>query len=133
MTGGGPELAARRRATTVGNFRSLEATRSFDTVADADAVPAFVEARLAQGAEYLKIVIDDGATAGLRLPALAPDVVAALLEAAHTAGLRTIRHTVTARDAAIALDAGIDGLAHVRSAAGASVEADSLRHTTCSW
>lgn len=92
---------------------------SFDTVNDPGAARAFLEARLEQGADYLKIVIDDGATAGLELPALRLDVVAALVDAAHAAGLRTIGHAVTAREAAIALDAGIDGLAHVWPDAGA--------------
>jgi imidazolonepropionase-like amidohydrolase len=91
----------------------------FDAISDPGEARAFVEARLAQGVDYLKIVIDDGATAGLDLPALRGDVVAALVDAAHAAGLRTIGHAVTAREAAVALDAGIDGLAHVWSDAGA--------------
>lgn len=102
------------------------ADAGFDTIDDAGAARAFVEARLAQGADYLKIVVDDGATAGLELPALTGDVVAALVEAAHAAGLRTIGHAVTAREAAIALDAGIDGLAHVWSDAVADAATERL-------
>jgi imidazolonepropionase-like amidohydrolase len=98
----------------------------FDTIGDPGAARAFVEARLAQGVDYLKIVIDDGVTAGLELPALRFEVVAALVEAAHAAGLRTIGHAVTAREVAVALDAGIDGLAHVWSDAGADEATDRL-------
>jgi imidazolonepropionase-like amidohydrolase len=90
-----------------------DAVGPFDTIADAGQAKAFVEARLAEGIDYLKIVIDNGETAGLDLPALGPDVVAALVEAGHAAGLTTIAHVATAGDATIALDAGIDGLAHV--------------------
>lgn len=95
-----------------------DAVGSFDTVADASHAERFVEARLAEGVDYLKIVIDDGAVHGAQLPALTPDIVAALVEAAHAAGLRTIAHAMTAREVTIALDAGVDGLAHVYSDAG---------------
>jgi imidazolonepropionase-like amidohydrolase len=50
---------------------------------------------------------------GQRIPILAPDVVTALVAAGHDAGLTTIAHVATARDARVALDAGIDGLAHI--------------------
>ncbi|MFI7448947.1 amidohydrolase family protein [Nonomuraea sp. NPDC049714] len=90
-----------------------DAVGPFATIAEADQAKAFVAARLAEGIDYLKIVIDNGETAGLDLPVLSPDVVAALVEAGHAAGLTTIAHVATAGDATIALNAGIDGLAHV--------------------
>ncbi|GII95867.1 hypothetical protein [Sinosporangium siamense] len=90
-----------------------DAVGPFETVADVGQAKAFVEARLAEGSEYLNIVVDNGCTAGLDLPVMAPDVVAALVEAGHAAGLTTIAHVATARDIVVALDAGIDGLAHV--------------------
>ncbi|MFE3450752.1 amidohydrolase family protein [Nonomuraea sp. NPDC059194] len=90
-----------------------DAAGPFDTVADAGQAKAFVEARLAEGADYLKIVVDSGHVGGLDLPVLSPSTVAALVEAGHAAGLLTIAHAVTTRDALVALDAGIDGLAHV--------------------
>ncbi|WP_182902869.1 amidohydrolase family protein [Microbispora sp. H10830] len=90
-----------------------DAVGPFDTIADAGEAEAFVEARLAEGADYLKIVIDDGSTAGLDLPVLSPGVVAALVEAGHAAGLMAVAHIATAREAAIALDSGVDALTHV--------------------
>jgi imidazolonepropionase-like amidohydrolase len=90
-----------------------DAVGPFDTVADDSQVEAFVEARLAEGIDYLKIVIDSGTVLGAELPVLAPDTVAALVTAAHANGLRAIAHAVTANDASIAVDAGIDRLAHV--------------------
>lgn len=90
-----------------------DAVGPFDTVAEAGQAKAFVEARLAEGIDYLKIVIDDGGTAGLKLPVMGPEVVAALVEAGHAAGLKTIAHVATAHDTVVALDAGVDGLAHV--------------------
>ncbi|GAA3124561.1 amidohydrolase family protein [Planomonospora alba] len=98
--------------------RMGDAAGPFDTIADPGRAEAFVEARLAEGSDYLKIVIDDGGTAGLSLPALDGRTVTALVEAAHAAGLRAIAHAVTVRDALVALDAGVDGLAHVVADAG---------------
>ncbi|WP_188190004.1 amidohydrolase family protein [Nonomuraea sp. SYSU D8015] len=99
-------------------LKALGSDRGLDTVADADQAKAFVEARLAEGADYLKIAVDDGAAAGMELPALSPELAAVLVEAAHAAGLRVVAHTVTAREALIALDAGADGLAHLYTDAG---------------
>ncbi|SEF79304.1 Imidazolonepropionase [Nonomuraea solani] len=96
-------------------LRSLGADGGLDTVADSGEAKAFVEARLDEGADYLKIAIDDGAVSGMKLPALTPDLAAVLVEAGHAAGLRVIAHTVTAREALLALDAGVDGLAHLYS------------------
>lgn len=93
---------------------SGDAVGPFDTVASADQSKAFVAARLAEGSDYLKVVVDDGAD----LPALAPDVVSALVEAGHAAGLTVIVHALTAAEVEIALDAGVDGLAHVWVDAG---------------
>ncbi|MFD0888752.1 hypothetical protein ACFQ08_29800, partial [Streptosporangium algeriense] len=90
-----------------------DAIGPFDTIAEAGQAKAFVEARLSEGADYLKIVIDDGCTAGLNLPVMEPEVVAALVEAGHAAGLKSIAHVATAHDTLVALEAGIDGLAHV--------------------
>ncbi|MFG3417923.1 amidohydrolase family protein [Micromonospora sp. NPDC048063] len=95
-----------------------DAAGPFPTVAKvADAAP-FVAARVAEGADYIKIVVDDGAMHGADLPVLAPDVVSALVEAAHAAGLTVIAHAITTREVTIALDGGVDGLAHVYADAG---------------
>jgi imidazolonepropionase-like amidohydrolase len=87
----------------------------FDTVADADEAEAFVAHRVAEGSDYLKIVLDEGVVSGKPLPTLGPDTAAALVDAGRAAGLRTIAHAITWRDVEIALDAGVDGLAHVFS------------------
>ncbi|MFF5260024.1 amidohydrolase family protein [Actinomadura viridis] len=90
----------------------IDAT-AIDVVSDPAHAPAFVAARLAEGADYLKIVIDDGAVHGADLPVMTPEIAAALAAAGHEAGLRVIAHAITAAEATIALDAGVDGLAHV--------------------
>lgn len=90
-----------------------DAVGDFPTVAGPGDAEPFVAARVAEGIDYLKVVIDNGTTAGGDIPVLTPDTVAALVEAAHAAGLRVIAHAASAADAKTAVDAGVDGLAHV--------------------
>ncbi|AVH22658.1 amidohydrolase family protein [Nocardia cyriacigeorgica] len=85
----------------------------FDTISGPEQAADFVQARLAEGADYLKIVIDDGAVHGTGLPVLSPQTAQALAAHAHDAGLKVIAHAITEHEVAIALDAGVDGLAHV--------------------
>lgn len=85
----------------------------FPTVAGLDQVESFVADRVAEGADYLKIILEDGSTFGIQSPRLAPEVVRALVEAAHTAGLRTVAHVSTRADADLAIESGVDGLAHL--------------------
>ncbi|MFF0483893.1 amidohydrolase family protein [Streptomyces sp. NPDC004435] len=96
-----------------------DAVGPFDTISRPEDAPAFVAARVREGSDYLKIVIDDGSTAGGPLPVLGADTAAALVAAARDAGLRTIAHAATAGEAATALAAGVDGLAHAWWAGGA--------------
>lgn len=108
--GGHPTQLLAALAGTVLN--GLDAA-AIDFVSDPAQAPAFVQARLAEGADYLKIVIDDGAVHGADLPVMTADIAAALSAAAHEAGLRVIAHAITASEVEIALEAGVDGLAHV--------------------
>ncbi|MEV0230577.1 amidohydrolase family protein [Nonomuraea sp. NPDC050786] len=108
--GGHPtQLLAALAGTVLDGFDAA----AIDFVSDPAQAPAFVEARLAEGADYLKIVIDDGAVHGADLPVMTADIAAALAAAAHEAGLRVIAHAITASEVEIALEAGVDGLAHV--------------------
>lgn len=90
-----------------------DAVGDFDTVASPGDAAGFVAARVTDGVDYLKVIVDHGTTAGAEIPALAPETVAALASAGHDAGLLVIAHAASAADAIIALDAGVDGLAHV--------------------
>ncbi|TDC19506.1 amidohydrolase [Streptomyces sp. 8K308] len=94
----------------------------FDTVADPGEAEGFVADRVAEGADYLKIVIDGRVESGTPLPVLSPDTVAALVRAGRAAGLRAIAHAITLREVEVALDAGVDGLAHVYRDTGAEAE-----------
>ncbi|MEU6795057.1 amidohydrolase family protein [Nonomuraea wenchangensis] len=112
--GGHPtQLLAALAGTVLDGLDAPEIDPEIEFVSDPAQAPAFVRARLAEGADYLKIVIDDGKVHGADLPVMTPDVAAALTEAAHDAGLRVVAHAITAAEVQIALDADVDGLAHV--------------------
>ncbi|MGW4896866.1 amidohydrolase family protein [Kitasatospora sp. NPDC004240] len=113
--GGHPtQLLAALAGSGVGGLDGIDPT-AIDSVSDPARATEFVRARLAEGADYLKIVIDDGTVHGADLPVMSPDVARALTAAAHDAGLRVVAHAITASEVEIALDAGVDGLAHVWS------------------
>ncbi|MEU2954843.1 amidohydrolase family protein [Streptomyces xanthochromogenes] len=84
----------------------------FPTVGGPDGADAFVAARVAEGADHLKIFIEDGTAIGKPLPLMSPQTVTALIRAAHERGLRTVAHTLTRDAACQAVACGIDGLAH---------------------
>lgn len=83
------------------------------TLTGPDQATAFVANRLAEGTDYLKIVLDDGAAFGRTIPTLGIDTVRALVAAAHARGLKAVVHVSSQREASAAIEAGADGLAHV--------------------
>ncbi|MGY1711909.1 amidohydrolase family protein [Geodermatophilus sp. SYSU D00758] len=85
----------------------------FPTVGGPEEAAAFVAARVAEGSDHLKVVLEDGTTTGRPVPCLDGDTVRALVRAAHERGLRAVAHTLTRAHALLALDAGVDGLAHL--------------------
>lgn len=74
---------------------------------------AFVEGRLAEGADYIKIMVEDGAAFGTSLPVVPPEVVAAAVEAAHRRGVLALVHTLSATATRVAVEAGADGVTHL--------------------
>ncbi|MEZ4429927.1 MAG: hypothetical protein R3A51_19795, partial [Nannocystaceae bacterium] len=83
------------------------------TLTRADEAAAFVDARIAEGSDYLKIVYDDGAAYGISFESLTPPVVAALVAQSHARDKLAVVHIGAEQGAVDALRAGADGLAHV--------------------
>lgn len=78
-----------------------------------EAAQAWVDARLAEGSDWIKIVIEGGRTWGQPIPTLDAATVAALVDAAHARDVLAVAH-VSTRDAAdMAVNAGVDGLVHL--------------------
>ena len=74
---------------------------------------AFVDARIAEGSDYIKIIYDDGSTYGLHFPTLSPETMKAVIAAAHKSGKLAVVHIGSLADAREAIADGADGLAHL--------------------
>jgi imidazolonepropionase-like amidohydrolase len=73
-------------------------------VADPDQAKAYVDQRVAEGVDYIKIIVDP--------PGFDLATVAALVDAAHAHGLRTIAHAASREAVLLAQTAGVDVLTH---------------------
>ncbi|HEX9939219.1 MAG TPA: hypothetical protein VGB15_18900, partial [Longimicrobium sp.] len=83
------------------------------TLTSPDSAQAFVDARIAEGSDFIKLVYDDGHAYGMRLPTLTPEVMRAAITAAHRRGKLAVVHPGGLVGARAAMDAGADGLVHL--------------------
>jgi imidazolonepropionase-like amidohydrolase len=83
------------------------------TLTQPDEAQAWVDARIAEGSDYIKIVSEDGAAYTLKLPGLDGTTIAAVIKAAHNRGKAAVVHVSTQDRARAALEAGADGLVHI--------------------
>jgi len=74
---------------------------------------AFVDARIAEGSDYIKLIYDDGKAYGTTFPTLTQDDLRALIAAAHKRHKLTVVHIGSLAGARGAIEAGADGLAHL--------------------
>ena len=83
---------------------------TLSSVADAQ---SFVDARIAEGSDYIKIIYDDGSAYGISFPTLTKEELAAVIVAAHKRHKLTVVHIGSQAGARDAIEAGADGLAHI--------------------
>jgi imidazolonepropionase-like amidohydrolase len=83
------------------------------TLTKPEEAEGWVDARVAEGSDYIKIVIEDGSPYGRKIPTLDRATVAALVAAAHKRGKLAVVHVSTETAAREAIEAGADGLAHI--------------------
>jgi imidazolonepropionase-like amidohydrolase len=84
------------------------------TLTEPEEAQAFVDARIAEGSDYIKIVYDNRVyKTGEPEPTLRKETMAAVIEAAHRRGKRTVVHVLKLQDARDAIEEGADGLAHL--------------------
>jgi len=73
----------------------------------------FVDARIAEGSDWIKIVYDDGKTYGMNTPTVGKETMRAVITAAHKRGKLAVVHIGSLAGARDAIDAGADGLVHL--------------------
>lgn len=74
---------------------------------------AFIDARIAEGSDYIKLVYEHGKPFGLKFSSLTKDDLRALIAAAHKRDKLALAHISTLEGARLAIDAGADGLVHL--------------------
>jgi imidazolonepropionase-like amidohydrolase len=83
------------------------------TIAAPEEAQKFVDARVEEGSDYIKVVYEDGKPYGLKLPTVSRDTLAAVIAAAHKRHKRAVVHVSARERARDAVAAGADGLVHV--------------------
>jgi imidazolonepropionase-like amidohydrolase len=85
------------------------------TLTKPEEAQSFVDARIAEGSDFVKIIYDDGTAYGIEWPTLDEATLGAVVSAAHERGKLAVVHTGTLSAARTAIEAGADGLAHLYS------------------
>ena len=115
-----PDLADVRSAgvgaTVPGGHPTQMGGPPIPTLAKPEEAQAFVDARIAEGSDYIKIIHDDGSTwpwPHKPVPMLDNATMRAVVEAAHKRGKLAVVHILSEPQARDAVEAGADGLAHI--------------------
>jgi len=107
-------LSAGIYATAPGGHPTQMGGPPFPTLTAPSEADAFVAARVAEGSDFLKIIVDDLAwMREQKVPTLDEATVAALVTAAHARGRIAVAHIGDERSARAAIAAHVDGLAHL--------------------
>ena len=96
-------------ATVPGGHPSEMGGPQFPTISSPGEAEAFVDARIAEGSDYIKIIHDGAGT----LPDTPVDLMKALIDAAHKRGKLALVHARSEKAAREAVEAGADGLMHI--------------------
>lgn len=91
-----------------------EMAKTIPTVTSAAEAKKFVDARVAEGSDYIKVFIEDLSEYGGKkhLPTLSVEEVSAVIKAAHDDGRMAIVHVQAESAAREAIECGADALAH---------------------
>lgn len=83
-------------------------------VATPEDVPKFIEDRIAEGSDYIKVIIERG-DASYEAPTLSDEMIKIAGETTQKKGVKSVAHITWISDALKAAEYGIDGLAHMWS------------------
>jgi imidazolonepropionase-like amidohydrolase len=112
----GPGIADLRSAgtlVTAPGGHGTEYRLPIPTLSSPEQAQAFVDARIAEGSDYIKIVYDDGKAFGISFPTLGQETLKAVIAAAHARKKLAVVHIGSLQGAREAVEAGADGLAHL--------------------
>jgi imidazolonepropionase-like amidohydrolase len=114
--GGGLDQADLRSAGTLVTAPGGHGTEyglPIPTLTTPEEAQAFVDARIAEGSDYIKVIVDDGSAMGFSRPTLDRATLCAVVTAAHARDKLAVAHVATQADLRTALECGADGIEHV--------------------
>ncbi len=106
-------LVSSRTVATAPGGHCTEYGLEIPTIKDPSEAQAFVDARIAEGSDFIKIIYDDGKTYGLTIPTISRETLAALVKAAHARSKLAVVHAASLEACRETLEAGADVLAHL--------------------
>ncbi|MFC2156356.1 amidohydrolase family protein [Acidobacteriota bacterium] len=68
---------------------------------------------LENGADIIKVALESGRSFGIKIPVLSLEQASAIVDVAHSGGTLVSAHVLTSNDLELALDAGVDDIAHM--------------------
>lgn len=83
------------------------------TLAKPEEAAAWVDARVAEGSDYIKIVHEDGSPYGMSRPTLDRATISAVIQSAQKRGKLAVVHVSTEDGAKMVIEDGANGLAHI--------------------
>jgi imidazolonepropionase-like amidohydrolase len=83
------------------------------TFKSGDDAQAFIDARIAEGSDYIKLIEETGEAYGMKWPTLTKSDLTELIAAAHRRGKLAVVHVSTISGARDSIDAGADALVHI--------------------
>ncbi len=83
------------------------------TITKPEEAQAFVDARIAEGSDFIKIVLDDGSAYGTSFATISKETLKAVIDAAHARKKLAVVHPGTLAGMRAAIDAGADALVHL--------------------
>ncbi len=112
----GPSLADFRSAGTLVTAPGGHGTEyglAIPTLSTPSDAQEFVDSRIAEGSDYIKIVYDDGRAFGINFPTLDKETLLAVIKAAKQKKKLAVVHIGSLQGARDAIAAGASGLAHL--------------------
>lgn len=103
-------------ATAPGGHPTELGGAAVPTISRGDDADEFVRDRIAEGSDFIKVILEDASQYGGRvkpMPTLTEDTLRALVRAAHRRGKLVAVHVQTEAYARLAIASGADGLAHL--------------------
>ncbi len=107
------DLRSAGTAVTAPGGHGTEFGLSIPTINGPGEAQEFVDARIAEGSDYIKIMYEDGKSTGRSFNNISKAPMAAVIEAAHRRGKLVIVHITAYQHARDAIEVGADALAHL--------------------